>query len=845
MTTIQSKEKKPAGEFKMAINENDSSLNGIVGANLINSIFTRRNNKLSSFFKFGSQQSKNSVDTNTLPPSIVLAGSISSLNTISSIPSPPPPTLSSQSSYSQSIDAYSISPLIIESLTNDSMIKGQTDDLGGTVNQSTKLYKSVSVRSSLKTLCDNMRIQILSRAFYGWLAYHRHLKIVRKYLVGLINEEPKMIESSEIIESDSELSTQLDSYIKEKKKLDEEMWESLRRKKLKPIELNQFHKLVYFNGIDSKMRKIVWPFLLEHYSFDMSQEEIEQKERDETSLYYKLIDEWKPLEEYIVCVERKKSIKAKKLLQEIANAKLAKQLNEKTAAKTENQDEADKKKDQDQQSNAKSNNNKRPGMSKKGSFFAFNFLNKKQAKLNLIRQDSINQATPGVSGGDMKLLKEASLNNDVFMDATDSPSSITTNDSESSSTFSIISKFSTKNLFAKLMQRSYLVGETLPETPHDVASYNEEDMKELAKEIVDQVLTNSIKRMYRDYNDEEEKPELQSEASEYLDTVNTFSRSNTLDTETGSITDTNNSSDIDLHDSVKKSVSANLKKLQSSLSQSTINQQASTQPTDTPISQSQSTQSLKMKAQYGQETIDLFALNMHRIDKDVTRCDRNYWYFMSNENLQKLKNIMYTYIWENLSIGYIQGMCDLIAPLLVIFDDGKPLKLAINTLKRIIFILKEPLTYSCFVKLMKRMSSNFPHGTAMDQHFTNMRTMIQILDPDLFEHMQKRGDYTHFYFSYRWFLLDFKRELVYDDVFAVWETIWAAKFIYSASFHLFVGLSLVETYRDIIVENNMDFTDIIKFFNGNFYLTKHLFIILNDYILQKWPRSTTSRTFWS
>lgn len=42
------------------------------------------------------------------------------------------------------------------------------------------------------------------------------------------------------------------------------------------------------------------------------------------------------------------------------------------------------------------------------------------------------------------------------------------------------------------------------------------------------------------------------------------------------------------------------------------------------------------------ELIDSFSLQMHRIDKDVTRCDRNYPYFVSNENLKKLKNIMYT-----------------------------------------------------------------------------------------------------------------------------------------------------------------------------------------------------------
>uniref|UniRef100_A0A8C7G6Q0 Small G protein signaling modulator 2 n=1 Tax=Oncorhynchus kisutch TaxID=8019 RepID=A0A8C7G6Q0_ONCKI len=198
---------------------------------------------------------------------------------------------------------------------------------------------------------------------------------------------------------------------------------------------------------------------------------------------------------------------------------------------------------------------------------------------------------------------------------------------------------------------------------------------------------------------------------------------------------------------------------------------------------------------YTIELLDTVALNLHRIDKDVQRCDRNYCYF-TTANLEKLRNIMCSYVWDHLEMGYVQGMCDLLAPLMVILDD-------------------ECLAYSCFTQLMKRMSQNFPNGGAMDTHFTNMRSLIQILDSELFELMHQNGDSTHFYFCYRWFLLDFKRELLYQDVFSVWEVIWVAPHISSQHFILFLALALVEVYREIIRDNTMDFTDIITFFNGD------------------------------
>ena len=55
-----------------------------------------------------------------------------------------------------------------------------------------------------------------------------------------------------------------------------------------------------------------------------------------------------------------------------------------------------------------------------------------------------------------------------------------------------------------------------------------------------------------------------------------------------------------------------------------------------------------------QELLESFSLNLHRIEKDVARCDRTLEFFSRQDNLDRLRNIVTTYVWEHLDTGYMQ-----------------------------------------------------------------------------------------------------------------------------------------------------------------------------------------------
>uniref|UniRef100_A0A8C7PTW7 Small G protein signaling modulator 1a n=1 Tax=Oncorhynchus mykiss TaxID=8022 RepID=A0A8C7PTW7_ONCMY len=490
------------------------------------------------------------------------------------------------------------------------------------------LYAVSLYRAPLKLLCDQMKYQIISRAFYGWLAYCRQLSTVRTHLSALVNHT--------IVAPD----VPCDAFTG----LTAEVWQRFLQDCTAYNE-QELLRLVYFGGVDPSLRKEVWPFLLGHYQFGMSESDRKEVDEQVRACYEQTMSEWLGCE--AIVRQREKEQHA---------AALAKCL-------------------------------------------------------------SVSASVDNPNPVQRMLHHDSSISNEVF--------------------------------------------ESVEEVDQIETEPKSKEAKQVPKIPNGGALPNGTS-----------SPDSGHPSSRNFSVTSGLS-DRSLSTEDSTAPDTTP------------------KNITSTPPQLAPAPQSPVKAKDPP--EKEETESATEVTQEIEELLDMYTMNLHRIEKDVQRCDRNYWYF-TPANLEKLRNIMCSYIWQHLEIGYVQGMCDLLAPLLVILDD-------------------EAMAFSCFTELMKRMNQNFPHGGGMDTQFANMRSLIQILDSELFELMHQNGDYTHFYFCYRWFLLDLKRELVYDDVFAVWETIWAAKYASSGHFVLFIALALVEVYRDIILENNMDFTDIIKFFN--------------------------------
>lgn len=182
------------------------------------------------------------------------------------------------------------------------------------------------------------------------------------------------------------------------------------------------------------------------------------------------------------------------------------------------------------------------------------------------------------------------------------------------------------------------------------------------------------------------------------------------------------------------------------------------------------------------------------VEKDVNRTDRTLPFFAgeNNRNLQLLCDILMTYVMYNFDLGYVQGMSDLLSPILYIMTD-------------------EVDAFWCFVGFMDKVCSNFEFDQAgMKQQLQQLYCLLSVTVPDLATYLE-RHDSDNMFFCFRWLLVLFKREFPYQDIMRLWEVLWTD--LPCPNFHILLCVAILDTQKHDLMENNYGFNEILKHIN--------------------------------
>ncbi|EDW87104.1 uncharacterized protein LOC6526270 isoform X1 [Drosophila yakuba] len=206
-----------------------------------------------------------------------------------------------------------------------------------------------------------------------------------------------------------------------------------------------------------------------------------------------------------------------------------------------------------------------------------------------------------------------------------------------------------------------------------------------------------------------------------------------------------------------------------------------------------------------------------QIEKDVKRTDRSLQFFAGedNPNLTLLQGVLMTYVMYNFDLGYVQGMSDLLAPIL---------EIQVN----------EVDAFWCFVGFMELVFTNFDIDQAgMKTQFAQIRRLIEFANAPLFNYMRSH-DSDNMYFCFRWLLVWYKRELNNEDVLKLWECLWTR--LPCPNFHLLFSVAILDQETRVIIESQYEFTEILKHVNelsGNIDVQKTLQVAEGIYLQLK------------
>lgn len=212
---------------------------------------------------------------------------------------------------------------------------------------------------------------------------------------------------------------------------------------------------------------------------------------------------------------------------------------------------------------------------------------------------------------------------------------------------------------------------------------------------------------------------------------------------------------------------------------------------------------------------------LRQIEMDLPRTHPEIEIFHVEEVRNPMRRILYLYGMLNPNKNYVQGMNELVTPILVVFltsylqeTNEKGVE---NFLKRSSIdglLSKEELAdaeadaFWTFTKLVALVEDNFiPDQPGILKRVARLDQIVSIVDPILSRHLERNGN-DFIQFSYRWMNCLLMRELPFNMVVKLWDTLLAEE-DGIADLHVYFCAAMVCRFRSELLSKG--FEDCIMF----------------------------------
>ena len=203
---------------------------------------------------------------------------------------------------------------------------------------------------------------------------------------------------------------------------------------------------------------------------------------------------------------------------------------------------------------------------------------------------------------------------------------------------------------------------------------------------------------------------------------------------------------------------------------------------------------------------------LRQILVDLPRTCPNIPYFHQPAIQKAMERILYIWAIRHPASGYVQGMNDILTPLLIVFmcpfvDDV--LRADIGALDPQIVLNVEADSYWCLTKLLDNIQDHYTFSQpGLQRMVLRLEDLVHRMDQELHRHFEEEN-LQYMQFSFRWMNCLLLRELPLRSILRVWDTYLSEERGGFENFHVYVCTVLLKMFKDRLM--TMQFQEILMF----------------------------------